>query len=64
MDQCRWEKEKGRRPMHEQWVTTSRLKPVFKTGRDAVLAIQDASGSVDLLTRRRAKFIEYWSENY
>ena len=27
-----------------------------------MLVIQDASGSVDLLTRRRAKSTEYWSE--
>ena len=27
------EKKKGRKPVQEQWVTTSRLKPVFKSGR-------------------------------
>ena len=58
------EKKKGRKPVQEQWVTTSRLKPVFKSGRGAVLTIQDTSGSADLLTRRRAKFTEYWSGNY
>jgi len=56
--------KRGRKPMELSWVNTARLKPVFKSGRGAVLSISSASYSENILAISRVIASEYWSKIY